>query len=434
MLEKPVLMPEGKTSTNVRWRIVIWLCICALINNIDRINLSIAAPAMMEELNLSNAQIGLLGSAFAWFYAISQLPSGWLIDRFGAKKVLTLAIGWWSLATVFMGFAQGFVILIILRALLGMGEAPSLPSTAKIVASWFPKKERGLANASWDAALKVGPALFTTALIAIVSLWGWRWLFFIAGGLGLIFTLFFGLFYRSPEQHRKLSKEEYEYIKSDSVELNTEKNVKISWRKLFMVRSMWGMMLGYFCNIWVYQIFLTFMPLYIMKIHNVQFNKLGLYASIPWIGAMLGDIISGLISKKLVDRGMGAIKAKKVVIISAALLQACVVAFLPFSTNIIFTVTLMSFALAFNGAVVCHAWSLASDLAPSEMVASVTSVQNFGGFLGGAISPIVAGLLIDATDSYFLVFISAAVVGIVSAISYQFIVKRPIHHDIKTNV
>lgn len=434
MLEKPVLMPDRKTSTNVRWRIVIWLCVCALINNIDRINLSIAAPAMMEELNLSNAQIGLLGSAFAWFYALSQLPSGWLIDRFGAKKVLTLAIGWWSLATVFMGFAQGFVILIILRALLGMGEAPSLPSTAKIVASWFPKKERGLANATWDAALKMGPALFTTVLIAIVSIWGWRWLFFISGGLGLIFTLFFGFFYKNPEQHSKLSKEEYEYIKSDSIESSTEKNEKISWRKLFTIRSMWGMMLGYFCNIWVYQIFLTFMPLYIMKIHKIEFSKLGLYASIPWIGAMLGDIISGLVSKKLVDKGMGAIKAKKVVIISAALLQALVVALLPFTTNIVFTVTLMSFALAFNGAVVCHAWSLASDLAPSEMVASVTSVQNFGGFLGGAISPIVAGLLIDATDSYFLVFISAAVVGIVSAISYQFIVKRPIHHDVKTNV
>ena len=176
---------------NFRWTVLIWLVAGGIINYIDRASLSIAAPEMIRELGLSRTQIGLLGTVFAWTYAVMQLPAGWVIDRFGAKKAYAIAMIWWSVATYMTGVVGSVSALLVMRALLAVGEAPCWPTSAKITAAWFPMKERGFATGIWDSSSKWGPALAPAVLVALMVAFGWRSLFHVAGFVGIAFAIVF---------------------------------------------------------------------------------------------------------------------------------------------------------------------------------------------------------------------------------------------------
>ena len=418
----------SRSLGNVRWTVVIWLLIGGIINYLDRTNLSIAAPAMIKELNLNNTDIGLMGTIFSWTYAFMQLPSGWLIDRFGAKRVYSIAVAWWSVATALTGACNKLSTLLGARFLLGIGEAPCFPTNAKLTSYWFPKKERGLATGVWDSSSKWGPALAPPILVAIQMAYGWRSLFFITGVIGIVFILIFMKFYRNPDKSKLLSKQEMAYIQEDGG--GSEQNIqssKIKWRALFKYRSVWGMILGFFCTIWIWNIFLNFLPLYLLKTQKISFSSLGFYASIPWVGGIVGDILGGYITKLLTDKGIASpINAKRSLISVCALLAAVLVIMVPFVHGLWTTLTLLTFALGFISAITGSAWALAGDIAPVSMVGSVGAIQNFGGYFGGAFSPVIAGMIADSTGSYSLAFISGGIIAGCAAICYWFIVREPI--------
>jgi len=417
-----------KPKGNVRWKISIWLLIGGIINYLDRSNLSIAAPAMMKELHLTNADIGLLGTVFSWTYAFMQLPSGWLVDRIGSKKMYVIAITWWSFATAATGLCNNLSTLLVGRAVLGIGEAPCMPTSAKVTSYWFPKKERGLASGVWDSASKVGPAIAAPILVTILLLSGWRSLFFITGAIGLVFALVFAKFYKTPNKSKSLSTEEFEYIKAGGAG-EEKSNVKstVKWKELFKYRSVWGMILGFFCIIWIFNIFIVFTPLYLVKTQHITFSQLGIWASIPWIGGIFGDLIGGYISTRLVEKkSMDPMVAKRAVISVAAVIAGAVTICIPFATNIKMTVLLMAAAIGCIACITGNAWALAGDVAPEELVASVGSIQNFGGYFGGALSPFIVGLIADSTGSFTLAFVSGGIVAAGAAICYWFIVREPI--------
>jgi len=421
-------LPVQTTKKNFRWTVVIWLLIGGIINYLDRTNLSIAAPAMIKDLHLNNTHIGLMGTVFSWTYAVMQLPSGWLIDKFGAKRMFSIAVLWWSVATALTGACNKIGTLIGARFLLGVGEAPCMPSNAKMTSQWFPKSERGLATGFWDASSKVGPALAPPILVAIQVAFGWRALFFITGAIGVVFILLFMKFYKSPEKSKLLSKEEYEFIQagggasSDKVE-----SANIKWSELFKYKSVWGMILGFFCTIWIWNIFLTFLPLYLLETQHISFKELGIYASIPWFGGIVGNLGGGYITKKLADKKIcSPINAKRGLIAISALLAAAFVIVLPFVDGLGITITLMTLALCVISAITGSAWALSGDVAPPAMVGSVGAIQNFGGYFGGAFAPLVTGMIADATGSYSIAFITGGVIAGFAAFFYWFIVKEPI--------
>ncbi|MFM1654737.1 MFS transporter [Brevibacillus sp. B_LB10_24] len=417
-----------ETRKNFRWTVVIWLLIGGIINYLDRANLSIAAPEMMKELGLTKTDIGLMGTVFSWSYAMMQLPSGWLIDRFGTKKVYSIAVIWWSLATFLTGAVSKMSSFIAARLLLGVGEAPCFPTAAKITANWFPKKERGLATGFWDSSSKWGPAIAPPILVFLLVSFGWRALFYITGAIGIVFAIIFLVFYKNPDKSRKLSEEERAYIQADGA--GTEQGINqtpIKWRTLFTYRSVWGMILGFFCTIWIWNIFLVFLPLYLVEAHHISLQELGIYASIPWIGGIFGNIVGGFITKKLVDKGISTpINAKRSLISICALAAAVVVILIPFVQGIAITLALLTLALCFISAITGSAWAMAGDVAPPALVASVGSIQNFGGYFGGAFSPVVAGFIVDATGSYLFAFVSGGIIAGCAALCYWFIVKDPI--------
>ncbi|WP_080872638.1 MFS transporter [Oceanobacillus timonensis] len=415
--------PKGKLRNTV----VIWLLIIGMINYLDRSILSIAAPEMMNDLKFTATDIGLLGTAFSWAYAIGQLPTGWLIDKVGPKKMLGIGVIVWSFATFFGGLVSALWVFVLLRIILGVGEAPCFPSAAKITSKWYPKKERGLISGIWDSSTKWGPAIAPPILVFIMATFGWRELFYFAGLLGIVYGAVFLKFYHDPEKSKRLSKEEYEYIKQDDKAENLNDVSNINWFSLFKYRSVWGMILGYFCTIWTWNIFLVFLPLYLLDKFNVSFATLGLMASIPWIGGGLGNIIGGYTTKKMSESGkFSPMKAKQIVIAICAIMSAIAVVVIPFVDTLGLTVTLLTIALFFISSITGNAWALASDVAPSSMVASVGSIQNFGGYFGGAFSPIAAGIIVDVTGSYSLAFVSGGIIAGCAALFYFFVVKKPI--------
>jgi sugar phosphate permease len=426
--EAVALTPKG----NVRyWKVLPLLLIVGIINYLDRTNLSIAAPEMMKELGLTNTDIGLMGAVFSWTYGLCQLPSGWLVDRFGVKKCLTGAVVWWSMATALTGLCSKMPAFLTARFLLGVGEAPCMPTSAKITAIWVPKKERDFATGIWDSGSKFGPALTPPLLVTIMLLSGWRELFYITGLLGLIFVVFFWLIYNNPKDDKTLSKSELDYIKAggSGEELRLHQT-KISWGSLFKYRSVWGMVLGYFCTIWIWNIFLVFLPLYLLKTQGISMVQLGIYASIPWVGGIVGEILGGWYTKKLLEKGTySPMVTKRAVISVNAIITGIAVCAIPFVNGIVPTLAVLTVALFCIASMQGRAWALSGDVAPPSMVASVGSIQNFGGYFGGAFSPMVAGMIVDATGSYTLAFVSGGVIVACAALCYWGIVRRPIEPE-----
>lgn len=415
-------------TANFRWRVLIWLMIGGVINYLDRANLAIAAPGMIHDLGLTRTQIGLLGTVFSWTYAVMQLPAGWIIDRFGAKRAYAIGMIWWSVATWLTGVAGSISGLIVMRVLLAVGEAPCWPTSAKITAAWFPAKERGFATGIWDSSSKWGPALAPAVLVALMIAFGWRSLFHVTGAVGIAFAVLFLFLYRNPAHSKRLTREEFAYIEAGGGgHERSLTSAPIRWRALFASRSVWGMIFGYFCAIWLWNLFLVFLPLYLLDRFHISLAQLGIYASIPWFGGAAGEIVAGWVAKKLVDRRVATpMVAKRLIIVVCSLCAAACALALPFVSSITTTVAFMTLGLAFISATIGNAWALAGDIAPSSMIASVSAIQNFGGYFGGAFSPVVAGFIVDRTGSYSLAFVIGGAIAGCAALFYWFMARRTV--------
>lgn len=273
-----------------------------------------------------------------------------------------------------------------------------------------------------------GPALAPPILVLVLAHFGWRGLFLTTGIVGAVFAVVFYLGYRNPVEHRRLPKEEMDWIEAGSGgHEQTMKRSPIPWRSLFAQRSVWGMILGYFCTIWIWNIFLVFLPSYLSDTYQVTLTEMGIYSAIPWIGGAVGNIASGFIAKALVDRaGLDPMKARQRVIAVCAIGSAVFVIAIPFVSSLAATVAVLTVSLGFVSAITGSAWALAGDIAPSSMVASVGSIQNFGGYFGGAFSPLVAGMIVDKTGSWAMAFISGGILAAGAAVCYLWIVKDPI--------
>lgn len=420
--------PPSRGPGRFRWTIIAWLITGGIINYLDRAVLSIAAPSMIADLGLTRTDIGLMGTVFAWTYAVMQLPAGWLIDRLGAKRIFTGAMALWSAATVMTGAVTSFPALLASRFVLGVGEAPCFPVFAKLTSVWFPRAERSLAAGLWDSSSKFGPAIAPVVLVGLLSAFGWRPLFFIAGGIGLLYALAFAVFYRDPGREPRLRQPERDLIAASGGLVEQGSSVPLAtWAALFRTRTVWAMIGGYFCTIWIWNIFLVFLPLFLIDRFHLSLSQLGLYAAIPWLGGAVGEIASGFIGKQMVDWGIASpIDTKRRTILVAALLTAVLVAFLPVAQSIGAAIALMTAALFLISAITGSAWALSADVAPPGMTASVGAIQNFGGYFGGALSPALCGLIVDRTGSYALAFWSGAVISAGAAVFYMLGVRRPI--------
>jgi MFS family permease len=401
-----------------------WPLFAGVVNYLDRMGISIAAPSLIKEFGFTRTEIGLLGTVFSWAYALSQLPAGWLVDRFGARRLYSMAIAGWSVATMLMGLGSQLWQFLLFRTLLGIAEAPNGPASAKMTADWFPRNERGQASAIWDSGSKWGPAIAPPILTAILLHWGWRAIFYFLGFLGLALAGGMYVFYHHPKDHPRLSFAEGTLIQADKT-AGLPPNV--SWSQLFKFRQIWGMIAGYFCIIWVWNIFIVFLPLYLQEARGISVANSGLLAGVPYFGAAILGIFGGYVMTRHARRRMGSsLESKRRVMSACSVGAGVLICCIPFVISTVALIAVLTLSLGLVATMTAAAWAMPGDIVDDARVASVGAIQNFGGYFGGAFAPLLTGLLVDATGSYRLSFIIAGVIASLAAVIYTTLVRRPI--------
>ncbi|GAA3563535.1 MFS transporter [Amycolatopsis ultiminotia] len=420
--------PARPRGRNVRWAVISALTVLTITSYLDRGNLSVAAPVIREDLGFSATQMGLVLSAFVWPYAIMNLPAGWAIDRFGPKVIMTVAALLWSVAGAATGLARNVAAFLGLRVVLGIAEAPLFPGALKATDQWFPDHEKARATSVYIAATQVGLAIappITTALLIAVD---WELMFVLVGALGLVGVLCWWLAYEKPGRHRRVSREELAYIEENqrsAAVAGSSAGVGRQWARLFRYPTIWAMIIGGFCLQYVFWFYITWLPSYLESAQHFSISAAGLLSAVPYLAGGIAVVLGGRFSDALVRRGMRPMDARRRTIAGGSLLTAFALGATALSANAAMAVTLLTVGMFTYSLTTASYWALASDVAEtSTMVGSIGSIQNFGGFLGGAFAPIATGMIVDRLGGFVPALVVAAVLLLVSVVSYGFLVRR----------
>jgi MFS family permease len=418
---------DVKKVKKLRYWMLGWLLLAGILNYMDRSSVSIAAPHMIADLGLTKTDIGLMGAVFSWTYAVCQLPAGYLIDKLGARRMYFAAVGIWSIATALMAVGQTMAHFLTFRFLLGVGESPNSPNCSKITTAWFPREERGQAAGIWDSGSKWGSAIAPPVLTVLSLTLGWRAMFLIVGLAGLVLAVAFWAFYRAPEESKRLSEEEYRFIVAGRDD-TTQPKAHLPWIKFFTYPQTWGMMLGFFSSIWVWNIFITFLPLFLQDTLGVSIAKTGWVAAIPYLASAITGIYTGRLTISLVRRrGMTAFGSKKAILIGGSIGLGVLLCIVPFVHNLFWALVVLCAALGLVAAVQAQSWALTSDIVPDTHAAQFGGIMNFGGYFGGALAPVATGIIVDRTGSYTPSFLASGVIAVLGAGFYWLMVRRPVH-------
>lgn len=427
---------ETKRGLPTRYLILLIIFIVTAVNYADRATLSIAGTEVAKELQLDSLSMGYIFSAFGWAYLLMQIPGGWLLDRFGSKKVYTWSLFFWSLFTFLQGFVDVFPIawagisMFFMRFMLGFSEAPSFPANARIVAAWFPAKERGTASAIFNSAQYFSLALFSPLLGWLTFAWGWEHVFTVMGVIGFVLTIAWVKFVHNPTDHPRMSREELEYIEKNGavVDMDHKKaddgqktGPKMDYiKQLLCNRMMLGVFFGqYFLNT-ITWFFLTWFPIYLVQEKGMSILKVGFVASIPALCGFAGGVLGGLFSDYLIKRGSTLTVARKFPIVVGMLLASSII-LCNYTDNTALVVALM--ALAFFGkGFGALGWPVISDVAPKEIVGLCGGVFNVFGNVASIVTPLVIGYMVKELHSFngALVFVGCS--ALMMMVCYLFVV------------
>lgn len=411
----------GKTlnekPTRTRWIVAFMMWAAIAINFLDRTTLAIATPHIMEEIHITTEEMGMLMSAFFLCYALLQIPAGFISDKFGQRKILGLSVFWWSIATGLTGLASGFKSFLLCRMVLGIGEAGAYPSNAAITRKWFPKSERATVGGLFDSGQKFGGAFGIPILTWLMVSVGWRETFAILGALGVIWAIVWYTFFRdNPSEHKGVNKAELDII-HDGQEAETDKTMPLKWYQLLKYRNVQAMCIGFFILNYILYFFITWFPTYLVQERGMQFGQMGIVASVPFIAAVCGSLISGIIADKLLIKGWSVTRTRKTLLVIGILLATSVglAAFVESNAVVIGLLAVANFGCAVTGAM---QWCLASDVAPKGMGSQLAGLQNCVANFGGVASPIVAGAILATTNSFQIALYTYGITALIGAIVY----------------
>jgi MFS family permease len=400
--------------------------LAGIVNYLDRSTLSIANHSISEELGLNASQMGLLLSAFSLAYAFSQLPIGALLDKFGARAMLGLGMLVWSVAPLAGGFVHTLQQFLVARVFLGMGEAPQFPAGAKVVSEWFALRERGGPTGIFVASSTIGPALAPPILTILMLNFGWRTMFVIMGALGVAVALGWYAFYRNRNEVELTSSELLYLAEGESGRGAVQKLSFSEWKNLFKHRTTWGMLFGFMGVIYMVWLYLTWLPAYLEHERHLSIARTGWVVSIPYIFGTLGMLGSGYIADWLMARGMAPMNSRKWPICVGLIGAAFFTIPAAYTPSTVMAIVYISAAMAFVNMASGGAWALVSVAIPRHMVASLGSLQNFGGYLGGSLAPVITGVVVDQTHSFVNALLISAAVAFAAALVYMFVVIKPI--------
>jgi sugar phosphate permease len=409
-----------------RWGIGALLGVGVLINYIDRINLSVAGPQLQAQFGLRPEQMGLLFSAFFWSYALLQIPTGMLLDRFGVRLVGRVGAFLWSVTSGIIAFAGGFGGIFAARVLLGAAEAPGFPGSSKATGYWFPRRERGRATALFDAAAKFSNVV-GVPLVAFADIrFGWRWGFGLTALLSFAYFLAYYFLYKDPSADRRLSRTEYDYIKAGGAtpEGPAEAGAFGMLGYLLSNLKVWGLTIGFSAYGYSFYFFLTWLPGYLVKTMHMDILKSAGYAAVPWACATVADmIVGGWLVDRLINKGYDETTVRKSVLVIGMLFGLCVFG-AAMTQDARWAIVWISIALSGLAAAAPIGWSIPSLIAPKGGTATVGGVMNFANNMMGVIAPIATGWIVGATNSFTYAFMVAGMVLVVGIFAYLFMLGR----------
>jgi MFS family permease len=402
---------------------LVILILSGTVNYLDRATLAVANPLIRQDLGLNVAEMGILLSAFLWSYAFSQLPAGALVDRMGPRWLLGIGLAVWSLAQVAAGLVSNVLHFAIARVFLGVGESPQFTSAVRVVRDWFNIKGRALPIGMVNTSPFLGQAIAPPLLTAMMLAFGWRWMFIIMGVIGLLVSALWLAFYREP-RNSNLTTEERAFLTDGDPPVVPEPITFAQWRRLFAFRSMWGLILGCFGLGYVTWLYGTWLPGYLEIQRHMSVRSTGYIAAIPFALAILGAIGGGWLADRLLRHGYSPVNSRKVPLVIGLV---CVAAFTFCAAKVTSnTMAVTCITLAMMAGSMCSGlyWALASVIAPSNCTASAGSLANFGSYIGGAITPIVTGFIVQITGSFTPALLVGGAIALLSSLCYLVLIKN----------
>ena len=401
-----------------------------VINYLDRATIGVASPSIAHDFHLGPLAMGVVFSAFSWSYFLAQVPAGILLDRIGARLIYFFAILGWSLSTLLHALARGFGSLLGLRLALGFFEAPCFPANSSIVAAWFPRRERALAIGVYTSAEYVALGFASPLLFWIAATYGWRTLFLVSGGLGLLFTLVWRRFYVEPSQDKRVNAAELALIREGNAHVSTGGQRPFSWhllRQLICNRRILGLCIGQISVYSTFTFFLTWFPTYLAQERHMGWIKVGFFASLPYLAGFFGILFAGWGSDTLLRKGASLNVARKTPVIAGLIFAGTIVA-ANYVQNNVLVIAILSLAF-FAQAMSSSGWAVISEVAPPGTLGLIGGLFSGGANLGGIITPLAVGAIYQATGSFFWALVFVGGVAVVGALSWIFLVGdiAPVH-------
>lgn len=422
------LTPKQAIGQRKRIWIYVFLFTLTLINYVDRVSLSVASHALKAEFDISPIAMGYLFSSFVWLYFIALIPMGYLVGRYGPKTVNSYGIGVWSIATVCTAFSTGFISLISCRLIMGAGEATTYPAGARVVRDWMPVKERGMATAVFHSGSLVGPAVGAIGFGWLITSFGWRIAFVVAGAIGFIWLAAWLKWYQHPSKAPWLSAAELAEITADSdaTSARTPAVPAMGFAGLVRSRTMWAIGLSHGCAVYATYFFLTWLPTYLQTEKGLTVMTSSFYTAIPYLGAAVLAVVIGRFSDMVVPPPAAA-AGKRRFVVGAVLVASSVIFLVPLLSSTWAILLVITLSLATCASAISLNLSLINDLVRSgEDVGTAAGFITAVGNLFGLLAPIATGYFVASTGGFAMAFTVVGALLIVGAVLSVFGATRPV--------
>ena len=396
--------------TSIRHQVLAWVCSLSIITYLDRVCISTSAPYISKELGLTPVQMGMAFSAFAFAYAMFEVPGGWMGDRFGPRKVITRIVVWWSCFTVITGLVHRLWSLIVVRFLFGAGEAGMYPNSAKVFSRWVPAGERGMATGLMWTFSRSGGAVSPLLVVVMLGYMGWRHTFWIFGLLGIVWAAFFWFWFRDhPEEKKGVNQAEIEIIRTGHSPRDEADHVQVPWGRLLRSGNMWAICWMYFCGAYGWYFYITWLPTYLQS-RDVSMALGGM----PLAFGAVGCVIGGSLTDYLVKR-TGDLKTRRYIGFTGFLLGSICMLTSVRIQNPLTAVLIISMASFFGDITVASSWAVCMDVG-HEYAGTVSGMMNMTGNFAGFLFPLVTALLYEAFGRWDLPIAVSSVIFFFGAI------------------
>ncbi|GAB7534332.1 MFS transporter [Burkholderia sp. 3C] len=410
-----------KASTTV----LVMLCLMYFITYVDRVNISTAAGQFKTQLGLSNTELGIVFSAFAYPYVIFQFIGGWVSDRFGARRTLLACAAIWTVATALTGIAGGFVSLIAARLLLGLGEGATFPASTSAMASWIARDKRGMAQGITHSSARLGNAIAPMLVLALMTTFDWRFSFYLLGGLSAVWLVVWHLTYtEKPADHPRITRAELDILPPPKTHPVDPPG---TWWRLY--KRMAPISAVYFCYNWILWLMLDWMPLYFMHTFHLNIKKAVIFTSGVFIAGVIGDLAGGMVSDRLLRRTGNLKRARSYLVATCMALTGLSLVPVVLLHDPVYSLIFLGAAMFFNEMNIGPMWAIPMDVA-YDRAGTASGIMSGNGFIAAIVSPVIAGLIADRLHNWDLTFIlSIGVMACGILLSFAMKPNRPFSND-----